>query len=273
MCILTKLIKFQKTFIYPNVVDNGYEDIYVPVMINETHNLRHITFENSDIDLYCSKCKKQFIQIISLISSFFESLGFKINGRLKIFYIPEHLIGKKHIPIEHATLGPKQINSGLTYNHNIILVYRKEESSKVLIHELIHAYGLDSHVRVPLPTNINIKSSVEIRFTETYTELLSGLIYITILKKNISLKTKYDLLRSHYIKQAEKVLCVYSNEFVQDTHVFEYIIAKAALVKEHPNLKTLSLIYENNQVFSEELIRVLHKQVYGFCELSSLPIL
>lgn len=271
MSILKKLIKYQRSFVYPNVEYHGYKEIYINVHINDTKRLKHYSYGNWE--LYCSESKKQFIQIICLISAFFEDIGYKTNGPLRIIYVPEYLQGKKKVPSNHQVLGPIEVNSGFTYDNNLIIVYRREESSKVLIHELIHAYKLDADVRVTTPDNVKINSSVEIRYAETYTELLSGLIYITILNKHIDLPTKYAKLREHYIKQAEKILCVYSHDTLnQHTHVFEYIVAKAALVKEYNDLKTLTSIYESNKIFSEALSNVLKKNIFGtYCELSSLP--
>ena len=49
---------------------------------------------------------------------------------------------------------PNNINSGLTYinnNTSIVYVYRKEESVKVLIHELLHAINISD-----IPNNSKI---------------------------------------------------------------------------------------------------------------------
>ena len=84
-------------------------------------------------------------KIIKLLKILFKRENFEQN--IIYFEIDEK---KKFPKIKKSVLGPDNVNSGLTYldnhkNGNIIL-YRKQEVLKVLIHELIHSNLIDSKI-------------------------------------------------------------------------------------------------------------------------------
>ncbi len=79
----------------------------------------------------------EFIKIIDFFKLFFNG-----NYKINIIYLPTSF-KKKWNTIDK--LSPININSGVTIsNHNTkhytIIIFRKEESFKVLIHELLHVY-------------------------------------------------------------------------------------------------------------------------------------
>ena len=83
---------------------------------------------------------------------------------------------KKKLPKLGKLLGPNEINSGSSYLNNISL-WREEEYQKLLIHETIHNYNIDFRY-TPTKINIvfdkfNINPNTELRFFESYTELVS----------------------------------------------------------------------------------------------------
>ena len=69
-------------------------------------------------------------------------------------------------------IGPQHINGGYTYPSrlDVILIYRAEDATRVLIHELQHAYGLDDH-------RMNLDK------VEAETEAWAELLYHAILSK------------------------------------------------------------------------------------------
>tara|TARA_B100002052_G_C15878173_1_gene597956 strand:- start:795 stop:1775 length:981 start_codon:yes stop_codon:yes gene_type:complete len=79
----------------------------------------------------------EFIKIINFFQLFFNK-----NYKIHIIYLPTSF---KKIWNKLDKLSPININSGVTIsNHNTkqstIIIFRKEESFKVLIHELLHVY-------------------------------------------------------------------------------------------------------------------------------------
>ena len=209
----------------------------------------------------------------SFFASFLEYCFKKDSFPLKIYYFPDSKLGKKTLIDCTKPLSPKEINSGLNYN-NVIVVYRKEEAPKVIIHELIHAYNLDHGVYLDIQ-NLNIRSSVPIRFTETYTELLASFLFVEYARK-ADRAIAFNNMFLHFKAQADKIMCVYGTKlsFEQDTHVFEYIIAKSALCQYlDANIEKVDdILYGTKTLFNNALsqaVEIFMKT--NECSLRALP--
>ena len=170
-------------------------------------------------------------------------------------------IKKKKFPIKHKILGPNEINSGLTIldlqkkNGNIIL-YRKEEVLKVLIHELVHSNLIDQKLIFSHNNNyfnklicVNYDIVINEAFTEFFA-LILNIFYINIvnnLKRNdLNIMFNNEIKYSFYI--SSKIFKYYNinniNEiiknnnnckitFLQNTNIFSYYILKKILLKDH----------------------------------------
>ena len=93
----------------------------------------------------------------------FQWLGYAPQGKKwTIFWFPAE--PKRLFPSPGQEVGPASLNGGYCYpcHPDIIVVYRYEEATRVLIHELLHAACTDPH-EAPLP----IKEAT----TETWAEL------------------------------------------------------------------------------------------------------
>jgi hypothetical protein len=110
---------------------------------------------------------------------------------------------KKRFPKNPVQLGPLNVNTGYTVGNNIV-IYRKEELIKVLIHELTHYVGLDD-ISVPedieqqIRDHFNVTNSVYLR--EAITEFWACTV-------NIACYTYLDL------KQHEKNQLIFKRRFV-----------------------------------------------------------
>ncbi len=87
---------------------------------------------------------------------------------VRIFWFASEI--PRELPTEGMEVGPESVNGGYTYpcSTDAIIVYREEEATRVLIHELLHAACTD-----------NARLPIELREakTETYAELfLIGLV-------------------------------------------------------------------------------------------------
>lgn len=82
--------------------------------------------------------------------------------------------GVREFPSIHGTIGPEHINGGYTYpcRKNMIVIYRAEDATRVLIHELQHASCLD-----------HTEHSID--HQEAETEAWAELIYIALLSEGI----------------------------------------------------------------------------------------
>jgi hypothetical protein len=85
----------------------------------------------------------------------------------------------KELPNKNGFFGPREINSGCT-DYNTIVIWRKEEHMKLILHESIHYYNLDgsfdlSHQndKINLECHYQIGDNNETRIYEAYTETLA----------------------------------------------------------------------------------------------------
>jgi hypothetical protein len=228
------------------------------ILNNLKYNYK-LSYENNII-IYYSKKKiinmrliQHMFQIIIILKNIFN----RNNINQTIIYFETNK--KKKFPSKYKILGPNEINTGLTLldlkkNGNIIL-FRKEEILKVLIHELIHSNLIDekfifsnenTYLNKILCSNYNIVLNEA--FTETLATILN-IYYIHIVKKlgkgelNKMLKNeiKYSNLISskifkyYNIEKIDDILiknkC--SNIFSQNTNVFSYYILKNILLNNH----------------------------------------
>jgi len=86
---------------------------------------------------------------------------------------------KKELPNIGGIFGPREINSGCT-DYNNIIIWRKEEHMKLILHESIHFYNLDGSLdlsnqnnQINLECHYQIGDRNETRIYEAYTETLA----------------------------------------------------------------------------------------------------
>jgi len=91
---------------------------------------------------------------------------------------------------EEGPIGPEHLNGGYTYpcKSDCVVVYRYEEATRVLVHELLHASCTD-----------NMNNSVEIR--EAATEMWAEFFLVTLLAKGVLAKAiELWNIQDHYIQ-------------------------------------------------------------------------
>jgi hypothetical protein len=120
---------------------------------------------------------------------------------------------KRVFPKEGIEIRPENINGGYTYpcNPETIMIYRAEDATRVLIHELQHSCCLD-----------DMKLGVD--QTEAETEAWAELLYIGFLSRGNKLKLNELLLKQSnwMIKQNRKV-----RKYIRNTEFpWRYTIGK-----------------------------------------------
>ena len=243
-----------------------------------------ITFKNNLIIYFCQKKIKEKIpniiihmfQIIILLKKIFNKSEY--NQNITYFETTE----KKKFPTKNVVLGPNEVNSGLTIldletkhkNGNIIL-YRKEEVLKVLIHELIHSNLIDSKIIFSKKINdfsnlfcVNYKILLNEAFTESFATIIN-IFYIHIInkmkKKDLNIMFQNEMIYSNYI--CNKIINFYNinnisdiikknneciNNFRQKTNVFSYYILKNILLTNHILFGEILNIYTLNYKINNE---------------------
>jgi len=119
----------------------------------------------------------------------------------KIWQVYLYSSDVKRILPENGPIGPEHLNGGYTYpcNPDCIVIYRYEEATRVLIHELLHAACTDAHDK-----------SVETK--EAATEAWAELFLVSLLSKGVT-KTTYQLwnIQDHYIQDLNYTVRTFHN--------------------------------------------------------------
>jgi hypothetical protein len=243
-----------------------------------------ITFKNNSIIYFCQKKLKEKIpniiihmfQIIILLKKIFNKSEY--NQNITYFETNE----KKKFPKKNIVLGPNEVNSGLTFldletkhKNGDIILYRKEEVLKVLIHELIHSNLIDSKIIFSKKTNefsnlfcVNYKILLNEAFTESFATIIN-IFYIHIInkmkKQELNIMFQNEIKYSNYI--CNKIINFYNinnisdiikknneciNNFPQKTNVFSYYILKNILLTNHILFGNILNKYTYNYKINDE---------------------
>ncbi len=253
------------------------------------------TFENNNI-IYFTKNKKynknviiHMFKIIKLLKILFNRNNYEQNV---IYFETDE---KKKFPKKGDVIGPDNVNSGLTYvdihKNGKIILYRKQELLKVLIHELIHSNLIDSKIifsnKIKSFSN-NFCVSYNILLNEAFTESFATIINIFYI--HITCKFKINILDimfynelfySNYI--CSKIIKFYDiskisdvlkdgtlckNNFPQKTNVFAYYILKNILLTKHNEFGNILHKYTSSKDYKlcceegiVELINLIMKNI------------
>jgi hypothetical protein len=252
-----------------------------------------INYENNNI-IYFRKDKiyrlpkiiKNIIFIIVIIKKLFN----RKQSQKVFFFETNH---KKKFPKKNKVLDSDNVNTALTYlesedlNGDIIL-YRKEEVIKVLIHELIHSNYIDNNIIYSKNSILFSKifcSNYGVLLNESFTETIACIIniYIILILNNkikdfnsfsnemlkneciysnyicSKIKTFYKIDKiSNIIKKNDK--CI--EYFPQKTNVISYYFLKNILLHNIEKLDKLMVKYSNNykiinDKFTIEIIKLI----------------
>lgn len=204
-----------------------------------------------------------------------------------------------------SLLGPKEVNSGVTFleapkeqahKNGEIILFRREEHLKVLIHELIHAFHLDYQIILHSKSiEKNICSNYPVLLNEAYTEAFATLIYLFYLHirkhpKNPSLSAsgierivrtelKYELglarriLEFNGLRPGDLPLLVRTGsgagngeclaKFQQMTNVFSYYLLKPLLLFHLEIFDRFMLNYTVDGLCTAEGTQILQNFVFG----------
>ena len=146
---------------------------------------------------------------------------------------------------------PYHVNTAYSIAKTEIVMFRKEEYEKVLIHELIHFYKLDIYDRQSQLRSKFPKFNFRFNPNEAYTDFFAILLHILYVNHitNISLKKLIKIELGFINHQAKKILNkanakninVLLKKFNQSTSVFSYFILKSAMFNNKNLLNTLNL--------------------------------
>jgi len=168
---------------------------YLPLTLKSLKSSRMM----KTIELYVKSLFVMFFNLESIQSPYIRDVVLSKNGPIRIYFAPTEF--KKHIPREVCHRKPfvfenDMVNSGYTthgMNGRYIVIYRREEFSRLLFHECIHYIGLDGasdswidFQQFRDDTLLNVEG--ELRIFEAYTDTYA--IYWNILIRQYLMRTK-----------------------------------------------------------------------------------
>lgn len=230
---------------------------YIPKTFNHyiNNNMKYkttikTTIKNKNINIHILQedtffQNKQKINQIMKLLNFLTTFSSDICSNQLDVYI--HLTPfKKTLPHNKTQINQKNINTGFTFAckyNNEIHIYRKEEWFKVLIHECIHAFGLDFSTIDDNTLNSFFKLNINMNLSEAYCETLTIIIqsffinhkedFINHFKKVLYNETVFSLtqaakiLNYNNINLQQLINSKQYTNYSEETPIFSYFIIKS----------------------------------------------
>lgn len=222
----------------------------------ESIDISYEIYEGNDINLHLYTCENSYkldINMISRIVSFMRVLFNKPNLHVKIIgFLGKH---KKYLPdVTNVPkiITPANVNSGASIEGTIVMIWREEEFYKVLIHELIHYFGIDFCQNDTVYEEIekifrdNFKIHGIDKVNESYTEALAifinSIIFSVINSKTFDEVIKTEIIFSRF--QVAKILNYFGitkfndiGKINQSTSITSYYVVKYLFLE---NLESLT---------------------------------
>ncbi len=230
-----------KTAIIKSLIDtsNNCKHILIEYFFERHKGTIELFYKNNQSLTDINKELKLITKIIGFYATYTTIKGiFTKLPNLKIFYTDIN----KCLPKKEKILGQEEINSAFTLENEIIL-YRKQEILKIIIHELQHFYRFDFGGRDIEEQTIGLKKFVErtynisshrINPTESYAETNA-----TILNVIFSLKTPITKEKLSTVLFEEMMFALYQTakllnfqKFENSTHIFKDKLPSSASYKE-----------------------------------------
>lgn len=208
-------------------------------------------FDHMELYLFTDKLSNKLLKHIYNISLWIYYLN-PIH-RIKFIFFDTPL--KKELNKESNYLSSEHVNSGASLSGSYLMIWRREEITKVLIHELIHYLNIDlkydKNINKIMKKNIGILN-YPILINESITEILTQFlhsIYVSIHQKGLiieNVKTIYNYEQIFSWYQFSKIMNFFNisnfdqdlinQKFNQSSNVFAYYILKSILTIDFPQI-------------------------------------
>ena len=252
--------------------------LYVENYINKCYKFE---FDHIIIYYFTNEICYKILKHIYIISLWIYNL----NPIYKIKFIYFDTPLKKELNKESKYLSSEHVNSGASLSGKYLMIWRREEITKVLIHELIHYLNIDLKYDTNINKIINNKIGIfkyPILINESITEILTQFlhsIYISAYQKgslidNVKTIYNYEQIFSWY--QFSKIMNFFNitkfdndiikKQFNQTTNVFSYYILKSILTIRFTDI-ILQINTENCNAYKCSII-----ENYINNNLSNIPI-
>lgn len=186
------------------------------------------------------KFVKKILELVVLICKILHTLSHErqVVPNLNILLID---IDVPKIMSMNKTPNQNNVNTGLTYGYTNVIVYRREEMAKVLIHELVHAWRFELVGAISQSNELRKHFGIQdLNFNEAYVDSLAMLINCYICCKTD--ESRFRTLWNKELKNViQKAICIgliylniyghnYTGPIKEDTNTMSYYVVKAMLL-------------------------------------------
>ena len=248
--------KYISANIKKHIYSHGKKQITYTLTKKVTYVVNFILFSDKIDTVYLNMCAMNIFSIIYFLETYR-----KPECKIKILELYIFLTDfKKQLPTSKKyTIGPENVNTGLTgpcRETTRIIIYRKEEFMKLVIHELLHALGLD------IPNNLyktyttkldeffNIESTYN--FNETYTEIWAVIVNILFF---IAINNDDSMERNNVKKQINELF--YKEIFFSCLQVIKILDFMSLSLKDLQDTKKNINFREETHVFCYYILKYL----------------
>ena len=202
---------------------------------------------------------------------------------------------KKQLPTSAFTcLTPEHVNSAFTMDcapQGEIVVFRAEEWFKVLLHETMHAFGMDIGPSPVLKEKLQTMFPIRSEFfaTEAYCETFARIFNAAFCSFQSSANKKTFILYMEFCLQLERMFALYqaqkvlrhmglsyadicspdkqkNGKYKEETHVFAYYILTALFLSDYPAFLLWCSKHTTNLVQFPRSNRATHLALSAFIE-------
>ena len=218
---------------------------------------------NNYITIYNSKPTYNKLYELLFIYNFVYNLSKKPFSNVKVYLIPLNLPKKISVPL----LTTKNFNSGVcfsTSNTREIIIWRDEEITKVLTHELIHAHRLDfTNLNVNHFLNgFNINKKSYISPNEAITETMT-IITISFINGKFFNKDPYKILLKELEWSFQQMIKIAKNidftDIYQESDIISYFFIKGFFLFYLVQINNLDLFFSKTKITDKTITNVIDK--------------
>ena len=223
---------------------------YVCVIKSELSNIKFNIYYSKFSELNIIKFTKIYKRIIILSNLYNLNKIINFNIILSPF--------KRYFPNENEILDSRHINGGFTYlNSNDIFIIRKDECSKVMLHEFIHHIAIINDISftndeiIKLKYTFNLSKYLNLIPNESVVEFwatIYQIIFVSI-DYDISYKLVLDKEIGHSISLCNRLLNNNKKYWYEETNAYSYIVFKLIfLLNYNKFLNIYTLPYSSSSI-------------------------
>ncbi len=187
--------------------------------------------------------RAELAPLLEAVVDMLEAAGVGRKPTVDVAYVPCPQL-RSTPRAKGASIGSVHVNGGVTtVADGRILVFRREDAPKVMVHELLHLYGLDGALFAPsaavrgaesaLATRHRVRTN-DMRLAEAYVDLMACYLH-AVWRGRAGPRDMAETVGRHLDAVAWRVLRVLRDSR-EETHAFAYYVCKAALWPHLPRV-------------------------------------